>query len=426
MPYDSNGNYTLPNSYFVANGDTVLPIQHNPPLEDIQAALSSVLLRSGVAPMTGDLKMGTKKITGMADGTATTDGATKGQVDLASLKYAVKNANYKAVSSDNATAFRFTGAFTLSFDPAATLGASWNATVIADGGDVTLDPDSSETVDGFTSLVVPNGRSMRIICDGAGFRTDFGQNIPLHELIQDLTLSNNVANSNTHVDIAAGTVFKGPRLVRNLATLTKRLNATFVAGNGNGGLDIGAVAANTSYFAYALRKDADGSFDAVFSTSATIGGVNTTSLTGYTIVKPIGVVLTDGSSNIRPFTMNPGDEYTWTTPIPDVVNFLMGATSGLMALTVPNGVKVKVKITASFTSPTITNQALISSPDQGILVAGIGNNGGNVGTIQVANGFVTADLKKWTNTARHLRYVAGANGNLWVWTNGFTFPCGRR
>ncbi|MEH3108971.1 MAG: hypothetical protein PGN22_02570 [Agrobacterium cavarae] len=84
MPFDSNGNYTLPTSYFVQNGDTVLPIQHNPPFEDVAQALSSVLPRSGVAPMNGDLKMGGKKVIGMADGAASTDAVTKGQLDTVS------------------------------------------------------------------------------------------------------------------------------------------------------------------------------------------------------------------------------------------------------------------------------------------------------------------------------------------------------
>lgn len=83
MPFDSNGNYTLPTSYFVENGDTVLPIQHNPPFEDVAQALSLALLRDGRSSMTGDLKMGTKKITFLGDGTATTDAVTKQQLDAA-------------------------------------------------------------------------------------------------------------------------------------------------------------------------------------------------------------------------------------------------------------------------------------------------------------------------------------------------------
>lgn len=169
MPYDSNGNYTLPDTYFVENGDTVLPIQHNPPLEDIQAALSAVVLRSGVAPMSGDLKMGTKKVTGMGDGTATTDAVTKGQLDRQSVKFTTKSANYTAVSSDNNATIRFTGAYTLSLDDAATLGASWSVNVAAGGGTVTIDPDASETVNGLSTLKIYDGQSASIFCDGSNF-----------------------------------------------------------------------------------------------------------------------------------------------------------------------------------------------------------------------------------------------------------------
>ncbi|UXT59636.1 hypothetical protein FY134_18230 [Agrobacterium fabrum] len=87
MPFDSNGNYTLPTSYFVENGDTVLPIQHNPPFEDVAQALSATLVRDGRSPMSGDLKMGTHKITFLAEGTSNTDAVNKAQMDTALGSY---------------------------------------------------------------------------------------------------------------------------------------------------------------------------------------------------------------------------------------------------------------------------------------------------------------------------------------------------
>lgn len=84
MPYDTNGIFTLNAGYLAVAGNTILPSQHNPPLEDLATnGLSNALVRDGRAPMTGNLKMGTFKITGMADGTVATDGATKGQMDTA-------------------------------------------------------------------------------------------------------------------------------------------------------------------------------------------------------------------------------------------------------------------------------------------------------------------------------------------------------
>lgn len=56
MPRDSNGVYSLPAGYLATTGETVLPSQHNPPLEDLAAAMSGSMPRNGAAPMTGPFK----------------------------------------------------------------------------------------------------------------------------------------------------------------------------------------------------------------------------------------------------------------------------------------------------------------------------------------------------------------------------------
>ncbi|MGO7428911.1 hypothetical protein ACCT09_56705, partial [Rhizobium ruizarguesonis] len=81
----------------------------------------------------------------------------------------------------------------------------------------------------------------------------------------------------------------------------------------------------------------------------TIAGVNVSLLAGYTIVKCVGVVLTNASSNIRPFVMYPRDEYTFVTPVKDAVSVNVSTTSNLTALTVPNGVKTKAKLRFYYT-----------------------------------------------------------------------------
>lgn len=88
MPYDSNGNYSLPLGYFAVNGQTILPLQHNPPLEDIGSALSQTILRSGVAPMLANLRLNGFKITGVANGTDPTDAVNKSQLDGVSASIA--------------------------------------------------------------------------------------------------------------------------------------------------------------------------------------------------------------------------------------------------------------------------------------------------------------------------------------------------
>lgn len=83
--------------------------------------------------------------------------------------YSSKSANYTAVLADNNAIIRFTAAATLALTAAATLTASWHALIWANGGDVTIDPNASETINGATTTVVPNGNMAIVICDGSNF-----------------------------------------------------------------------------------------------------------------------------------------------------------------------------------------------------------------------------------------------------------------
>lgn len=65
--------YTLPAGYEAVLGEVIQPSQHNPPLEDIAQALTDSLPRNGTGPMTGNLAMGSNKITGLAAGTSNGD-----------------------------------------------------------------------------------------------------------------------------------------------------------------------------------------------------------------------------------------------------------------------------------------------------------------------------------------------------------------
>lgn len=81
IPIDSNGNYSLPPGYLGVPGQTILAQQHNAPLEDIAAALSQVVLRSGVSPFSGNQSMAGFKITNAADGAADGDYVNMSQLN---------------------------------------------------------------------------------------------------------------------------------------------------------------------------------------------------------------------------------------------------------------------------------------------------------------------------------------------------------
>ncbi|QIG68898.1 hypothetical protein EVB71_046 [Rhizobium phage RHph_Y55] len=257
--------------------------------------------------------------------------------------------------------------------------------------------------------------------------TNLGASNLSPDFIQGMLLSNDGVNPNTHVNVLAGFCKgnNGSILLTNNATVTKRLDQNWAAGSGVGGLDTGTKANGATYFLYALQKASDGSFDWVFSTSATVVGVNTALLAGYTVVMCLGAVLTDASGNIRQFIMYPGDEYLWVTPVNDLVNAAIGTGGALGTIAVPSGVKVKANLRFMYQSASTTASALIHDPAQGSLSAGGGNAGGNAGSIQVASGYGVGADEIWTNTSRQVRYVAGASGTLNLWTDGFIFPCKR-
>jgi microcystin-dependent protein len=62
MP-SSNGVYSLPPGYLAVTGATIQASQHNPPLEDIAAALTLRLSRDGSAPMTGAIQAAVGSVT---------------------------------------------------------------------------------------------------------------------------------------------------------------------------------------------------------------------------------------------------------------------------------------------------------------------------------------------------------------------------
>lgn len=80
MPRDSQGSYNLPSGSLVNSGDTILPSQHNPPLEDISSALTGSLSRDGLGGMRAPLNVGGYRVTNMADGASDTDAATVAQL----------------------------------------------------------------------------------------------------------------------------------------------------------------------------------------------------------------------------------------------------------------------------------------------------------------------------------------------------------
>lgn len=74
-----------------------------------------------------------------------------------------------AVAGDHMQLWRCTATLTINLTAAATLTSGWQLIVFANGGTVTIDPNSSETINGAATLTVSDGSYAVIVCDGTGF-----------------------------------------------------------------------------------------------------------------------------------------------------------------------------------------------------------------------------------------------------------------
>jgi hypothetical protein len=80
MPRDTNGNTTPPVGTIVSSGDTVLPSQHNPMVNDVYAMMSQSLSRDGQGGMRSPLDMGTNRIINVRDAVNPNDAVTFSQL----------------------------------------------------------------------------------------------------------------------------------------------------------------------------------------------------------------------------------------------------------------------------------------------------------------------------------------------------------
>ena len=257
------------------------------------------------------------------------------------IRYAAKTANYTLLPSDLNGFIDFTTAgFTLSTSVAAAnfSGLFWVRNS-ATTGNVTWDPNSTETTDGLTTITIfpgetyciaPNGTNWVVASkDGAFARFPQGY-------LSGLETSR---VSTTSFAVAAGVAASentGARAwdIQLSASITKT-TSNFATGSGNGGLDTGAIAASSWYHVHLIRRDSDGLADVLFSLSPT----SPTMPSGYTARRRIGSVRTDGSSQFILWTQF-GDEFLWDAAIVDVDALTPGSAAVTRTLTVPSGLKV--------------------------------------------------------------------------------------
>ena len=87
MSRNGSGVYSLPAGNPVVTNTTISSTWANNTLADMSTALTGSVAADGQTPITGNLQMGSNRITGLADGIASTDAATVSQVNAVVTGY---------------------------------------------------------------------------------------------------------------------------------------------------------------------------------------------------------------------------------------------------------------------------------------------------------------------------------------------------
>lgn len=140
-----------------------------------------------------------------------------------------------------------------------------------------------------------------------------------------------------------------------VASLVKRIDSSWVAGNNQGGMDTGTVADGV-YHLWVIANPDSGAEDVLFSLSPS----SPTMPTGYTKKRRIGSIIRSGGANLD-FSQN-GNEFLLISAVLDVDVSNQGTSAVTRTLTVPTGIQVDalVRMVASNAS---SYNVLLSSLD---------------------------------------------------------------
>ena len=210
-------------------------------------------------------------------------------------------------------------------------------------------------------------------------------------LNKPITIANNSSDSEHDIDFSAGVINFDDGTGQAVATaLTKKLDASWVAGTNQGGLDTGSVVADTTYHCFAIYNPTTQSSDFLFSASLS----SPTLPSGYTKKKRIASIITNGSSNIIGFIQN-GKKFKLKSVIEELLMTSSIPTSLTdLSLTTPDGIITEAMMSciiatdnATYQNPTVfakdknlTTEVVVNANGRGSDFTGRGVNWFNIDT----------------------------------------------
>jgi hypothetical protein len=181
--------------------------------------------------------------------------------------------------------------------------------------------------------------------------------VPVDGYIYGLTLSNNGTDATNDIDIAVGAAgdSDGHTVMRLTTAITKRTDAAWAVGSGNGGMDTGSVA-NGTVHVWLIQRSDTGVTDALFSASATAP----TMPANYDRKRRIGSLKREAAVMI-PFVQN-GDFFYRGTPSQDITTDNPGTSAVTATLTgLPTGVVFTAIVTVNYNAPAASSARFYAS-----------------------------------------------------------------
>lgn len=368
MPRNGSGTYSLPAGNPVVTGTTISSTTQNTTMTDVQNALTQSIASDGQTTPTANLPMGGFKHTGQGAGTATGDSVRWEQLFSQGAEQTLASAATTDIGAQNTSFLQITGTTTIT-----SFGINYN-------GPRWLRFASALTITNSATLVCPDGADLSVAAGARAVARPIltgGWIVDRVDIAAGSVTTPKLADGNvTAVKLATGSVAVGA--IRDALELSIRgflagftmstagASATMTVGDGSatdstntynlkllastakttaawavgsavGGLDTGAIANNTWYHFYAIKRVDTGVVDVIFSLSATAP----TLPANYTLYRRIGAGKTNGSAQWIKFIQD-GDFFQWVAPPTDSTTLPSAAT--LRTLSVPSGVRVIARI----------------------------------------------------------------------------------
>jgi hypothetical protein len=224
---------------------------------------------------------------------------------------------------------------------------------------------------------------------------------PARGQLGGLTLS--TAGSSATFSVAAGEAADSSNAyLMVLSSALSKTTSAWSVGSAAGALDAGAIAINTWYHVYLIKRTDTDTVDVLISLSATTPALPAS----YTLFRRIGAIRTDGASQWTKFVQR-GDEFVLDTPVQDISVSAQPASSVDYVLpSAPLGISVQVILhvymtNAAVASLLVREKALADVAPGPTIVATVINPVSNIP-------ITAANVRVWTNTTQTVTARASA------------------